>query len=472
MIRPLLRVTAVVVAMAITGLGFAAGRRALAAWLSGDGTARPQRPLRAPAAPTIGAGARAPVRVVILDGLTRADAGLPALDALCATGVDLAVDVGFPTKSLPVQAVLWTGLTAQQLGLGPNNRRATIGPAGLPVRFPDSLAVVEAWTSIAHAMGFAQVVPGAAADDARVDHDPIAAARWHDRFVDEAAAAVAGPAPLVLVHVLAIDRVAHHHGRSGARYQAALAAADRALARVVDARPDASWVVLADHGHVPAGGHGDAEPTVRIVRGCVSPAPAGAPAAGAVHLIDVARHLRDLLAIAPEPAAAGRPLAAALAAVDPDATLPPRPVTRGLAAALILVLTFAVTLAATRPRWPVAWLPVATGLYLVWQGIPTLSARDPRAALVCALVTGLPAMFVVRDHPRRVVALVLPAVGVAIAAAVAAGLPAALLDGRPPATPVWTAVVEVAVTVAAAAVTAAVGWITWSATPDVTQPLR
>src|SRR5262245_48825462 len=50
------------------------------------------------------------VRVAPLDGVDRATAlRLPNVDALCRRGVEVVADVGFPTVSLPVQSVLWTG---------------------------------------------------------------------------------------------------------------------------------------------------------------------------------------------------------------------------------------------------------------------------------------------------------------------------------------------------------------------------
>jgi len=457
------RALAALIAMTVVALGLAALRRPLAAWLIADGRPQAQRALRGAAGVPSKVAPASLVRVVVLDGLSRADAHLPALDALCARGADLAIDVGFPTKSLPVQAVLWSGLTAQQLGLGPHNDRATGVPGTLPVRFPDSLAVAESWSSIARAVGFARVIPAPAADRAREGHDPAAAAAWAVRFPDQAVAAAAGPVRLVLIHLLAIDEAAHAHGRHGASYRDALAAADRTLARVLAARPDATWLVLADHGHVDGGGHGDAELALRIVRGCVAPF---GITRGAVHLVDVARHLRDLLGVAPEADAVGRPLAIALAAPDPDATLPRLPVTRALAAALVLVLAFGATLCTVRPRWTVAWLPVAALGYLIWQGPPSLSARDPRAAALCAVLAAIPARIGLQGHRRRVSPFLIPALGAVVAAGLIAGVPAALVDGTAPATPIWTAVLELVATVGAVALTGAAGWLAWSAAPD------
>src|SRR5580765_3438533 len=68
-------------------------------------------------------------RVVLIDGLT-ADAAhdLPAWQAMCARGVRLTVDVGFPTVSIPVEVALWTGLTQQQSGVVGHGDRAIAPP--------------------------------------------------------------------------------------------------------------------------------------------------------------------------------------------------------------------------------------------------------------------------------------------------------------------------------------------------------
>jgi hypothetical protein len=340
-------------------------RGAIGRWLVSDGVGRAQRPLRA--GPPVPRPPRAPLRVVVLDGLAAADAHAPAIDRLCARGAELAIDVGFPTKSLPVQAALWTGLTAQQLGLGPTNAARTLPPGALPTEVPDALAVVEAWTVIARTVGFAEVAPAATADWADPRAEPAAVARWRAGFPAAARAAVASPRALVLVHVLAIDRAAHAGGRGGAGYRAAIADADRLLATLVAARPDATWVVVSDHGHRAGGGHGDVEPEVRSVRGCVSPAPPGAPPRGPVHLIDVARHLHDVAGVAPRTGAAGRPLAAAMRAADPDATLPRTSWPTRVAAALALA---AAVGARARPRPPALAARVAAGR----------GARVPRVA--------------------------------------------------------------------------------------------
>ena len=419
-------------ALAAAG-ALALGARAwLADVLTAPGAPEPQRPLSghrqtAPAVP------RAPVRVVLLDGLTRADARRPVLDAFCARGMDLAVDVGFPTKSLPVQTVLWSGLTAQQSGVAMRNELARPLASTLPARVPGARAVTEAWPRIAADAGFA-----------RVDVVPAA-----NGFADAAVEAVAGDAPLLLVHVLGIDETGHRSGR-GAAYRAQIDAADALLGRLLARAPDASWLVLSDHGHVAGGGHGDVERDVRIVRGCVLPRPPGAPPSGDVHLVDVSRHLHDTLGVALPPRAVGRPLAVAAMFPDPDATLP-------RASTLSLVVAFVVAAAglAAAARWgrprAAAFAPLlALGIYAVACGTPSLSQREPNialalGALVAAAVVAVPG----RLHPARVIALVAPAVSATIAAAILTRLPLALVGGPPARLPLataWTQILVAAVT--------------------------
>lgn len=443
------RVAGALVALAITGGALVAARAHLARVLTAAGAPAAQRPLRGADAPAP-AVARGPLRVVVLDGLDRAEATGPALDGLCARGLDLVVDVGFPTKSLPVQSVLWTGLTAQQTGLAMRNQAPAPLAAALPARLPGAHAVVEAWTEIARAVGFPRVDPDPATDHARAGASPAATAGWRARFAAVAGEAVAGPAPLVLVHVLAIDEAGHRGGRDAA-YRAEVARADDLLAALLVRNPDATWLALADHGHLRGGGHGDAEPGVRLVRACVAPRPPGAPARGVAHLVDVSRHLHDVLGVPPPPGAVGRPLAVAVVHPDPGATLPRPSAASRVLAAVALALGLAVAVRHGRPRAAAAAPLLAAVAYLALQGAPSLSARSPGVALAlgvlaAAAVLAWPGR---RVHPSRVVALVLPALAAVVAGAILTHLPGALAGGPPARLPfvtAWLQIVATAVT--------------------------
>ncbi len=444
------RFAGALIALAIVAAALASGRSWIAELATAAGAGEAQRPLAGAgrSAPPV---ARTAVRVVILDGLSRADARGGALEALCAAGMDLIVDVGFPTKSLPVQSVLWTGLTAQQSGVAMRNQLPQPLPAALPAHVDGARAVVEAWTSIAGAAGFAAIAPPVTADRARGDGDPTAIAAWRRDFATAARDAVGSDARLVLVHVLSIDEAGHRAGR-GAAYRAEIARADALLGELRAAAPDATWIVVSDHGHLDGGGHGDAEASVRLVRGCVSPRPPGAPARGDVHLVDVSRHLHDTLGVATPAAAVGRPLAIAAAAPDPGATLPrPSPIASA-AAIVIMMLGVAAALRWGRPRAAAVAPAVVALAYVVVGGAPSLSARSPAiavalgaAATAITLLPGRPG----RLHLARVIALLVPAVTALIAAAIVARLPGAALGGAPARLPfvtAWWQIVVAAVT--------------------------
>jgi hypothetical protein len=198
------------------------------------------------------------VRIVLLDGLGYAAAQtLPHLQALCTRGHNRRIDVGFPTVSLPVQHVLWTGLTQQESGILYRQQALDVAPRlAIPAGVAGAQAVAQSHGFIARSFGFGEVwVGGEGSDSAQT-------------FEDVAKSKVASSAPLVFIHMLEIDEAGHLAGPESAAYQAAIKHADEALSHFVAARPEASWLVLADHGHRQGGGHGDAESELRVVQGC------------------------------------------------------------------------------------------------------------------------------------------------------------------------------------------------------------
>jgi hypothetical protein len=410
------------------------------------GAAPPSLPL--PADPARAAHGVAPVdrvRVVLLDGLGQADARrLPGLSALCRDGLDLEIDVGFPTVSLPVQAALWTGLTQQQSGIQFVGKRIAPPLDGVPARVPGSIALAESHAFIIESLGFGltRPLPGELWSEATRQ-------AWEERgFTAAAAAAVASAAPLVFVHVLRIDDAGHRHGGASAEYAAAAAWADAALVALHGAAPDARWLVLSDHGHTAAGGHGGSAPAIRLVRAClVEPGLAGAVTAGTprLHLVDLARVLSDSLAVELPPGAAGRPLHAALAAPpSPGATLPRPGAVRVALAVAVGLLALVATLLAARFRvhllpW---WAVIGYASLVALEGVPSLSTRmiySPlgkvmyEAALPGILVLAAVAGLTCRAAPLRLVVsqLALPL------AALAGSL--ILCHGQPPLLPGVTA---------------------------------
>ena len=300
------------------------------------------------------------VRVVLIDGLSADTArGLPTWSALCRRGVDLTVDVGFPTVSLPVEAELWTGLTQQQSGIVFRSDRPIVPPLAnsIPAQLPDSRAIAENHGFIVRSLGFHQVE----------SDDPAWQQHAHD--------AVAGSAKLVFVHILRVDTAGHRHGAASPAYKLAAGEADAILASLVDAAPDARWFVLADHGHLPGGGHGGEERRVRQVSGCIV-GPGIAPAKGQlVHMIDVARAVADSTGTKLPKASHARPLAVALAVpLGPDQAVPPTALGPG-AAAIFALVAFALLGSWGVRRWWLApwWFALACASLVLVRGLPTLS---------------------------------------------------------------------------------------------------
>jgi len=432
------------------------GRRATIRAFFPDGTPGAPPVLTQPEVAEPGLAPVDRVRVVLLDGLSRKAAlELPELSSLCTGGLDLALDVGFPTVSLPIQHVLWTGRTQPQSGVMYRIGQLTTPPAdALPVRVPGSIAVGESHPGIVHSFGFTEVAPAM---------DWVDDAAWRDAgFLAAARSAVASPARLAFVHVLRIDEEGHAHGGASAEYAEAVRTADAWLGELVRADPDPAtsrWFVLADHGHRPAGGHGDAEPDIRIVRACivggVEPG-----STGALHLVDLHRALLDSLGLEPSPETRGRPLAFALAHPEPGATLPRPSRPRWIAAVLVVLAGVLVSIRAAGRRWWAWpwWWPLSYGSVVALYGAITLSnpvvypplARD----VLVASIPGLLVLAVVLARmPTRATAiaqLALPLALVLAPAVLCGAIDLLVGGGVPPLVPTWTAHASVDATIAVA----------------------
>ena len=416
----------------------------------------PPPPLAAPPPPAGAAAGPGPaprVRVALLDGVDRVTADrLPSYRALCQRGLALTVDVGFPTVSLPVQAVLWTGLTQQQSGIEFVQARIDPPPPGsLPAQVPGSAAVSDTHPFISGSFGFARTWPPL--ETAKED-----LAVWKATgFPLVARAQVAGAAPLVFVHVVAPDSAGHGHGRDAPEFAAAAAAADRllgdllALDRAVHGE-GSRWLVLADHGHRGPGGHGGAERDIRLVRACLAGAGVTAPAGQPpdppplVHLVDLSRALADSLGLAPAADSTGRPLGTALAAGSPAGATLPRPgaLRWAIAGALLLAAVIGSWLAAGWRAWRLPWWWALAYVSVVsLETVPTLSTpmiyRPLGQTMYMAALPGLLLLAIVagaavrQTGPVRVALsqLLLPAAGAAAALV--------LCWRTPPLMPVWTA---------------------------------
>lgn len=392
------------------------------------------------------------VRVVLLDGLSAAHADtLPNLSRFCSDGLRLTVDNGFPTVSLPVQHVLWTGLTQQQSGLWYRIPGLEQPPTdSLPVAVEGSRGVAESHAEIVNSFGFEFAMP------------PTGEDRWSpEEFVGAANEVVASSARLAFVHVLRIDEAGHAHGGASAEYADAATWADERLGEWLALGPEGTrWFVLADHGHLPGGGHGGAEPHIRLVRACMMGGPdEDLPASGELHLIDFARAVRDSVDIDPAEGAAGRPIVAALSSPELGATLPEPSTLRWSVAVLVLAGSLALARTFGRGSWLSApwWLAAAYLCFMLWHGLPTLSrpaVYPPYGRDI--LLAGLPGFVILAVQGwrlaghlvwwRAAAALLAPGLGVALACALLCGAVqyAVGLTGAPPLMPTWTAQTSVA----------------------------
>lgn len=340
----------------------------------------PERGARSPLpVETTPSGPLRPVRVLLLDGLSAGTAErLPALRALCDEGLRLEVEVGFPSVSLPVQHVLWTGAWQEESGV-----LFAVAQLPRPVfeslpelvtrRSANAVAVSEAHPEIARSFPFSQH-RGARAGAVLT---PLA-------FAQEALAAAQSNAALVLIHALRIDEAGHHHGGASTAYLEAAREADRLLAALRATRRDGeTWLVLSDHGHLPEGGHGDLEPCVQRVRACLAGPGLARGASARATIPDLNAILAERLGVRRPSASVGRSLAAVLAGAP---ALPSRarcPAPRVALALILGVALGALGLAlvaaprAGRGARIALLLPwgatLALLLLVAWGGAPSLS---------------------------------------------------------------------------------------------------
>jgi hypothetical protein len=376
-------------------------------------------------------------RVIVLDGLGRSTAlELPALSRLCARGREFRVDTGFPTVSLPVQQVLWTGLTQAQGGVYYRIKRHDSPPrASLPAQIPHSVAVAESHPDIIASFGFgsAQPPPGDALPS-----------NWREEgFASAAKIALASDAALAFVHVLRIDEAGHASGADSAPYREAAQTADGWLDAWVALAPHARWMVLADHGHLDEGGHGGRDSEIPLVRACLfgSGIEADPRASTAtIHLVDLSRELFAWTGFAPPREGLGRPLTEAAEAYRAGEHLPPIAWWRyGLAGTAALTgFLVALRLGAGSQAW---WFLLSYATFLGLMGTPSLSMPTiyPPMGLTTAKYGGpglllLVATLAASEGPLHRVALrqLAPPLGLL-------GAALGLAWGQPPLVPLWTA---------------------------------
>lgn len=206
---------------------------------------------------TVATIARRPRRTVVavIDGLSARDArDLPAVQRVHARGRCALTDVGLPSVSRPVYAVISSGVEQARTGVR-NNDDTSPAPvdsiwgrahaAGLRVSYRSELA----WWGQLFPRAFDRATVGTARDDL-----------FAAPFVDD----------LTLVHPVYVDDLSHDHGRVSPEVRAALARLNGELTRALDGLDlERDLVVItADHGHRDAGGHGGPGPEITQVVTC------------------------------------------------------------------------------------------------------------------------------------------------------------------------------------------------------------
>jgi Type I phosphodiesterase / nucleotide pyrophosphatase len=417
------------------------------------------------------------VILLVIDGLRLDRSYLPFLDRLRAHGIGATAIAPYPTWSRPGYISILSGVPPNASGVRTN-------------RVPQSLR----FDSIMHRARHAGLVVASAGDIGMIpplylepagtplggfDYpmrgdrmSPPAGFTWPfddarrdanlGELVASTASVLATNADFILVLAGDVDRAGHPYGGASAQYRDAAATVDRELGRVlatVDLATTAI-IVVADHGHSDAGGHGGVEPEVETVPLIL--AGAGIVAGRqpyAAHTIDVAPTIAALLGIAVPVHGQGRVLvellkldaaaayerafADAIRPIEPTADRAFDPVRLGLVVAG-LGLAGALALGLRRrglvvvPRafaiGAIAWVTVIAGLALVTRGRFSPSAVPPLARLETimgiaapvALLAQLTAAVVVlrrREPATRLAA----ANGLAVAGLVLALLPIGLV---------------------------------------------
>ncbi|MBK7198930.1 MAG: alkaline phosphatase family protein [Myxococcales bacterium] len=287
------------------------------------------------------------VLLIIVDGL-RWDASrrMPSLDRLRGRGVDGHATSHYPSWSRPNYVSILTGVSPQASGVRTNRHYSPVAldtlmdraqaahvrsaaasdNSPLPALFlrpldPARLAELDELDIDAMDDRDSEEARAAAGMEVRSPFDDARYAPWPGGVVEAARAQLADGAALEVVLIGVVDDAGHAEGAASDEYAAAVATADRMVARIVaavDLDRDAV-IVIADHGHTDRGGHGGVEPEVMTVP--LVAAGAGIRAGAAprdARLIDVAPTVAALLAMPAPGHGLGRTLTELLT-LDPAA---------------------------------------------------------------------------------------------------------------------------------------------------------
>ncbi len=198
------------------------------------------------------------VVLIIVDGL-RVDASrtMRSLARLRAAGIDAEAASHYPSLSRPNYVSILAGVPPQWSGVRSNEYDQPVPLDSAPRRAKAAGLGVSFISQVASGP---RVMFGV-----HVDHAPIA-----PRAPDLEATVLAslyGTHELIAVLIGAVDDEGHAHGGASEEYAAAVAWADAMLERLlrrIDLQRH-TVIVVADHGHIDAGGHGGLEPEVMAV---------------------------------------------------------------------------------------------------------------------------------------------------------------------------------------------------------------
>ncbi len=264
---------------------------------STPGTAAPPSAL----AGGIGAsgGAARSLHVLFIDGL-RADfvPRMPHLSRMASMGASRALIADFPSMTYAGATTLATGVTPLYSGVRLNDTQPWVPLDSLSQR--------------ADAAGIDVFIDGEELDDFVLLMRPtrdFTAGGWAEAGAGEGRR-------LSWLYFEAVDRAGHQHGAASEQYAEAVAQADArvgALLERLDPARDA-LVVVSDHGHLDAGGHGGDEPEV-VTAAFVAfgrPFVKGGGRGGAAPMRDFAPTVAAALGIAAPSGAFGVPMVDAL----------------------------------------------------------------------------------------------------------------------------------------------------------------
>ena len=208
------------------------------------------------------------VALVIVDGLgADAAADMGALSTLRGYGSDMVAITPQPSLSYPTWTTILTG--------------APPDISGVTTNWFDGAIPVESILDVALAQGMQTVVVGPDSFETLYLDGWMGRKNlgtyfepWSDDhymssgYVDEAIALAEEYEPSLLVlHLPDIDEIAHQHGKDSDEFRDVVSRVDSDISRFVESLQDdrTTFVITADHGHIPPGGHGGWESEVTRV---------------------------------------------------------------------------------------------------------------------------------------------------------------------------------------------------------------